>query len=90
MLSRSLVFVLLLVCAVRAQAPTSSASSASSTEAAASILLDTASYSYIGCYNETTKNPSVGNTRALAGGNMVRLLNAIFDRHASSISLPED
>lgn len=82
MCSQSLTFVLLVVCAVCAQDPTSSASSASSTGATASILLDTASYSYIGCYNETTGNPSVGNTRALASGNMVR---GSLNRHAPSV-----
>lgn len=36
----------------------------------AKIVPGNADYTYYGCYNETTGNPSVGNKRALAGGNM--------------------
>lgn len=50
------------------QSPTSSLTA----QASASVYPGSATYSYLGCYNETTGNPDVGNVRALAGGNMVR------------------
>lgn len=48
------------------QSPTASAS----VQASASVYPGSATYSYLGCYNETTGNPDLGNVRALAGGNM--------------------
>ena len=48
-----------------ASAQTPSPTSTPGAHAAASILRDTATYGYIGCYNETTGNPSVGKVRAL-------------------------
>ena len=70
---RLLIAFAILVVVVAQSADTTSPSSPSST--GASIIPSTASYDYLGCYNETTSNPSVGNVRALAGGNMVRTVN---------------
>ena len=65
------VLITFAILAVVAQGASTS-SSVSPLSTGASIIPSTASYTYIGCYNETTSNPSVGNVRALAGGNMVR------------------
>lgn len=54
---------------------TPSSPSSTVTATFASVYPGSATYEYLGCYNETTGNADVGNVRALAGGNMVRGLS---------------
>ncbi|KAL8677908.1 MAG: hypothetical protein Q9186_005690 [Xanthomendoza sp. 1 TL-2023] len=41
---------------------------ASSAASSAALVPGTSTYTYLGCYNETTGNSATGNTRALADG----------------------
>ncbi|KAL8673998.1 MAG: hypothetical protein Q9168_001583 [Polycauliona sp. 1 TL-2023] len=53
------------------QGQTSSATSAASPAgASAAVVPGTSTYTYLGCYNETTGDSSTGNRRALADGSM--------------------
>ncbi|MCJ1306187.1 hypothetical protein MMC08_009005 [Hypocenomyce scalaris] len=54
---------------IEAQTPTSS-SAPTATLSYASIVPSTTSYTYTGCYNETTGDAAAGDVRALAGGSM--------------------
>lgn len=74
---------LLLICTipmVAAQTPSATSSSLLSTDAraASSIIPSTSSFTYVGCYNETTGNPALGSVRALTGGNMVRFRRSCY------------
>lgn len=72
-----LIFVLVGASTVLAQHPSPTAQSSTAStpaQAFASVYPGSATYDYLGCYNETTGDADVGNVRALAGGNMVRIL----------------
>ena len=73
--------ILLLICTLPmglSQTSSTMPSPPSSTDgrAASSIIPSTSSFTYVGCYNETTGNPALGSVRALTGGNMVRFRRA--------------
>ncbi|KAL8653424.1 MAG: hypothetical protein Q9226_003858, partial [Calogaya cf. arnoldii] len=62
--------VALFTAAVNGQS-SSSTSAASPAGSSAAVVPGTTTYSYLGCYNETTGDSSTGNRRALADGSMV-------------------
>ena len=78
-----LVYFLIFSLAIPARAQQSSSTPTSgAVSSLPTIVPDSASYSYAGCYNETTGDADAGNLRALSEqGNMVRDLHCFLFRN---------
>ncbi|KAI4154363.1 MAG: hypothetical protein L6R39_001390, partial [Caloplaca ligustica] len=62
---------LLLIAAFALLSPaTTTSAAAQSAPSSAAVVPGTSTYSYLGCYNETTGDSATGNARALSGGSM--------------------
>ncbi|KAL8993783.1 MAG: hypothetical protein Q9169_006088 [Polycauliona sp. 2 TL-2023] len=65
------------VATVNGQSSSATSAAASPAGSSAAVVPGTSTYTYFGCYNETTGDSATGNRRALADGSMVLSLHSI-------------